>query len=79
MPPAIFREAFVLKLNLVHTVAFSGIVRFAGYGLRKFIKPLARYNIPAPAVGGLVVAMFGAFFTDFTKALIITVFLNIFN
>ena len=42
----------MLKLNLVHTVAFSGVVLFAGYGLRKFIKPLARYNIPAPVVGG---------------------------
>jgi len=69
----------VLKLNLVHTVAFSGIVLFAGYGLRKFIKPLARYNIPAPVVGGLVVPMVGAFFIDFTNALIITVFLNIFK
>jgi hypothetical protein len=46
IPPAIFREAFALKLNLVHTVAFSGVVLFAGYGLRKFIKPLARYIIP---------------------------------
>ena len=47
----------MLKLNLVHTVAFSGVVLFAGYGLRKFIRPLARYNIPAPVVGGLVIAL----------------------
>ena len=69
----------MLKFNLVHTVAFSGIVLFTGYGLRKFIKPLARCNIPAPAVGGLIVPMVGAFFIDFTNALIITVFLNIFK
>ncbi len=47
----------MLKLDLIHTVAFSGIVLFIGYGLRKFIKPLARYNIPAPVVGGLLVAL----------------------
>ena len=53
----------MLKLNLVHAVAFSGVVLFAGYGLRKF----------------LVVPLVGAFFIDFANALIITVFLNIFK
>jgi ESS family glutamate:Na+ symporter len=47
----------LLKLNLIHTVAFSGIVLFVGYGLRRLIPPLARYNIPAPVVGGLLVAL----------------------
>jgi glutamate:Na+ symporter, ESS family len=47
----------LIKLNLIHTVAFSGIVLFAGYGLRKILRPLARYNIPAPVVGGLLVAL----------------------
>ena len=69
----------MLKLNPVHTVAFSGVVLFAGYGLRKFIKQPARYHIPAPVMGGLFVAMFGAFFIDFTSALIINVFPNIFK
>lgn len=46
----------LLKLNLIHTVAFSGIALFAGYGLRRLIPPLARYNIPAPVVGGLLIA-----------------------
>jgi glutamate:Na+ symporter, ESS family len=47
----------VLKLNLIHTVAFSGIVLFMGYGLRRLLRPLERFNIPAPVVGGLVIAL----------------------
>ena len=46
----------MLKLNLIHTVAFSGLVLFIGYGLRRLIRPLERVNIPAPVVGGLLVA-----------------------
>jgi ESS family glutamate:Na+ symporter len=45
-----------LKLDLVQTVACAGLVLFAGYGLKKLIPPLARYNIPAPVAGGLPVA-----------------------
>jgi ESS family glutamate:Na+ symporter len=47
----------LLKLNLIHTVAFSGLVLFVGYGLRRLIRPLERVNIPAPVVGGLLVAL----------------------
>ena len=46
----------MLKLNLIHTVAFSGLVLFVGYGLRRLIRPLERVNIPAPVVGGLLIA-----------------------
>jgi ESS family glutamate:Na+ symporter len=46
----------MLKLNLVHTVAFSGIILFIGYGLRRLIRPLERVNIPAPVIGGLLIA-----------------------
>lgn len=45
-----------MKLDLVQTVAFAGIVLFVGYGLKRLIPPLARYNIPAPVAGGLPVA-----------------------
>ena len=45
-----------MTLDQVQTVAFAGIVLFAGYGIRRLIPPLARYNIPAPIVGGLLVA-----------------------
>lgn len=47
----------MIQLDLIHTVAFAGIVLFAGYGIRRLFPPLARYNIPAPVVGGLLVAI----------------------
>lgn len=65
----------MLKLNLIHTVAFSGIVLFIGYGLRRLIRPLERYGRSRHAF--LVVSMVGAFFIDFTNAVIITIFLNV--
>jgi ESS family glutamate:Na+ symporter len=60
----------LLKLNLIHTVAFSGIVLFIGYGLRRFVRPLERLNIPAPVVGGLIIA----FLTLITRTYGVTLF-----
>lgn len=45
-----------LALDLIQTMAFAGLVLFAGYGLRRLLPFLGRYNIPAPVIGGLVVA-----------------------
>lgn len=45
-----------MKLDLVQTLAFAGVVLFGGYGVRRLAPPLARYNIPAPVIGGLIVA-----------------------
>jgi ESS family glutamate:Na+ symporter len=45
------------QLDLIQTVAFAGIVLFIGYALCRWIRPLSRYNIPAPVVGGLLVAL----------------------
>jgi ESS family glutamate:Na+ symporter len=47
----------MLKLDFIQTVAFAGIVLFIGYWLRRVFPPLSRYNIPAPIVGGLLVAV----------------------
>jgi ESS family glutamate:Na+ symporter len=47
----------MLELDLIHTLAFGGVALLLGYGLRNTIPPLARYNIPAPVVGGLLVAL----------------------
>ena len=47
----------MLPLDLVQTVAFAGVILFAGYALKRLIPLLARYNIPAPVVGGLPVAV----------------------
>ena len=46
----------LFSLDLIQTVAFAGVVLFGGYGLRRFVPALERYNIPAPVVGGLIVA-----------------------
>ncbi len=47
----------MLALNLIHTLAFTGIVLFVGYGVRKLIPLFSRTNIPAPVIGGLIVAV----------------------
>ena len=46
----------MFSLDLIQTVAFAGLVLFAGYGIRRGVPVLARYNIPAPVIGGLLVA-----------------------
>ena len=46
----------MIELDLVQTVAMAAVVLFAGYGIKRRVRPLARYNIPAPVVGGLLVA-----------------------
>jgi ESS family glutamate:Na+ symporter len=51
----------VLTLDLIHTLAFGGVVLFLGYGIRRVIKPFARYNLPAPVIGGLLVALINLF------------------
>lgn len=44
-------------LDFINTVAFGGVVLFAGFGVRRLLPWLARYNVPAPVVGGLLVAV----------------------
>src|SRR5687768_3539207 len=46
-----------MSLDLIQTVALAGVVLFAGYFIRRVITPLATYNIPAPVIGGLLVAI----------------------
>jgi len=46
-----------MKLDLIQTVAFAGIALFLGYGMRRVIPVLARLNIPAPVLGGLIVSL----------------------
>jgi glutamate:Na+ symporter, ESS family len=50
-------ERYMFKLDLINTVAFGGVVLFLGYGVRRVIPALARYNVPAPVIGGLLVAL----------------------
>lgn len=46
-----------MPFDLIQTVAFAGLALFAGYGLRHVIPLLARLNIPAPVIGGLLVSV----------------------
>jgi len=45
-----------LKLDMVATLAFGAVVLYVGYVIRGWVKPLERFNIPAPVIGGLLVA-----------------------
>ncbi len=64
------------KLDMVQTLALSALVLFAGYGIRRRVKVLDRYNIPAPVIGGflfatitLVLRLCGIAAVDFDTAL----------
>ncbi len=47
----------MVQLDLVQTLATAGLVLFAGHALQRRLRLLARYNVPPPVVGGLVVAL----------------------
>lgn len=44
-------------LDQVQTVALAGLVLFFGHWAKRRAPPLARYNIPAPIIGGLFVSL----------------------
>ena len=44
------------KFDLIQTVALAAVVLFAGYGIRRRVGVLDRFNIPAPVVGGFIFA-----------------------
>ncbi len=46
----------MLELDLLHTLAFAGLALLTGYGLRRVFPVFHAYNIPAPVLGGLLVA-----------------------
>ena len=47
----------MIELDLVGTLAAAGLVLFAGYAIQRRVPLLSRHNIPAPVVGGLLVAL----------------------
>jgi ESS family glutamate:Na+ symporter len=47
----------MLKLDLIHTLAFGGLVLFFGHTLRRAVPVLGRYNLPAPVLGGLLISL----------------------
>jgi ESS family glutamate:Na+ symporter len=46
-----------ISLDMVQTLALAAVVLFAGYGIRRRVGVLDRYNIPAPVVGGFLFAI----------------------
>ena len=59
-----------MALDLIQTVAFAGAALFFGYFLKRQFPVLARFNIPAPVVGGLPIAALLAFVNRGTPPLI---------
>ena len=51
MPPTV-----ILHLDMMQTLALAAVVLFLGYGIRRRVGVLDRYNIPAPVVGGFLFA-----------------------
>ncbi len=49
-------DGAVLKLDMIQTTALAAVVLFAGYGIRRRVGVLDRFNIPAPVVGGFIFA-----------------------
>ena len=47
----------MLELDFVQTLAFAGVALLLGEGLRRLVPVLGRYNLPAPVLGGLLVAI----------------------
>ncbi len=48
----------MLELDAIQTLGFAAVVLAFGYVARARIGPLARLNIPAPVIGGLLVSVF---------------------
>ena len=46
----------MFTLDFINTLAFGGLVLFVGYAVRRTLPWLSRYNVPAPVIGGLLVA-----------------------
>ena len=47
----------MIQLDFVNTLAAAGLVLFAGYAIQRRVPRLSRHNIPAPVIGGLLVAV----------------------
>ena len=47
---------FVFRLDMVQTLALAAVILFVGYGIRRRVGVLSRYNIPAPVIGGFLFA-----------------------
>lgn len=44
------------KFDLIQTIALAAVILFVGYGVRRRVGVLDRFNIPAPVIGGFLFA-----------------------
>ncbi len=49
-------EPLNFKLDMIQTTALAAVLLFIGYGVRRRVPVLDRFNIPAPVVGGFLFA-----------------------
>ena len=49
-------EPLSFKLDMIQTTALAAVLLFIGYGVRRRVAFLDRFNIPAPVVGGFLFA-----------------------
>jgi len=49
-------SGLTLRLDMIQTLALASVLLFVGYGVRRAVPVLDRYNIPAPVVGGFLFA-----------------------
>lgn len=47
----------IVRIDMIQTLAVSAVVLFVGYGIKRYVSVLDRYNIPAPVVGGFLFAL----------------------
>jgi ESS family glutamate:Na+ symporter len=47
----------MFALNEIQTLAFAGLSLFLGFGVLRWVPALKRYSVPAPVIGGLLVAL----------------------
>lgn len=47
----------MIELDLIETLAFGGVFLMIGYGARRALPALARFNLPAAVVGGLIASL----------------------
>ena len=43
-------------LDFIHTAALGGVLLFVGHQVRRLLPVPARSNVPAPVIGGLLMA-----------------------
>ncbi|MBL0176064.1 MAG: sodium/glutamate symporter [Ignavibacteria bacterium] len=57
----------MLELSMIHTLALAALAIFAGHGVRRIFPVLARLNVPAPVLGGLLIAAGGLMAGQWTR------------